>query len=260
MADSLDQITPLILTYNEEANISRTLAGLSWARRIVVIDSFSTDATLPLLAKHSQVEVVQRAFDTHATQWNMGLDLIPEGWVLSMDADYVLTPALQQEIGEAVESADQLRVDGYRIPFLYCVFGRPLHGTVLPPRLALFRRSCGTYLDDGHTQDLRLSGNCAALSSPILHDDRKPLSRWLWAQNRYLKLEVHKLLNASPSQLGTADRLRRHTVLAPFAVLLLCLIWHRGLLDGWRGWFYAFQRMYVETLLSLMLLEARNGG
>ena len=238
MADSLDQITPLILTYNEEANLSRTLAGLSWARRIVVIDSFSTDATLPLLAKHSQVEVVQRAFDTHATQWNMGLDLIPEGWLLSMDADYVLTPALQQEIGEAVESADQLRVDGYRIPFLYCVFGRPLHGTVLPPRLALFRRSCGTYVDDGHTQDLRLSGNCAALSSPILHDD----------------------LNTSPSQLGTADRLRRHTVLAPFAVLLLCLIWHRGLLDGWRGRFYAFQRMYVETLLSLMLLEARNGG
>jgi hypothetical protein len=47
--------------------------------------------------------------------------------------------------------------------------------------------------------------------------------------------------------------------MAPFAVLALCLIWHRGLLDGWRGWFYAFQRMYVETLLSLMLWEARHG-
>jgi glycosyltransferase involved in cell wall biosynthesis len=259
VADSLDQITPLILTYNEEANISRTLAGLSWARRIVVIDSFSTDSTLELLAQHQQVEVVQRVFDTHATQWNMGLDQIPEGWVLTMDADYVLTPSLQQEIGAAVEAADQLRIDGYRIPFRYCVFGKPLHGTVLPPRLALFRRSCGIYVDDGHTQDLRLSGNCAALSSPILHDDRKPLSRWLWAQNRYLKLEVHKLLNTSSSHLGAADRLRRHTVLAPFAVLLLCLIWHRGLLDGWRGWFYAFQRMYVETLLSLMLWEASHG-
>ena len=71
---------------------------------------------------------------------------------------------------------------------------------------------------------------------------------------------MHKQLNTPPSQLGAADRLRRHTVLAPFAVLALCLIWHRGLLDGWRGWFYAFQRMYVETLLSLMLWEARRGG
>ena len=260
VADCLDQITPLLLTYNEEANISRTLAGLRWARRIVVVDSFSTDATLELLTQHPQVEVVQRVFDTHATQWNVGLDLIPHGWVLSLDADYVITPALQQEISAAIACSDRQRIDGYRIPFRFCVFGKPLRGTVLPPRLALFRRACGTYVDDGHTQDLRLSGTCSALSSPILHDDRKPLSRWLWAQNRYLKLEVHKLLTTPPSQLGTADRLRCHTVLAPFAVLLLCLIWHRGLLDGWRGWFYAFQRMYVETLLSLMLWEARHGG
>jgi hypothetical protein len=124
----------------------------------------------------------------------------------------------------------------------------------------LFRRSCGTYVDDGHTQDLCLSGTCSELSCPILHDDRKPLSRWLWAQNRYLNLEVQKLINTAPSQLEAAVRLRRHTLLAPFAVLALCLIWHRGLLDGWCGWFYAFQRMYVETLLSLMLWEGRHGG
>jgi glycosyltransferase involved in cell wall biosynthesis len=260
VADPLDQITPLILTYNEEANISRTLSGLRWARRIVVVDSFSTDATLKLLAQHPQVEVVQRAFDTHATQWNAGLDLIPAGWVLSLDADYVITTALKQEISAAIACSDRQRIDGYRIPFLYCVFGKPLRGTVLPPRLALFRRICGTYVDDGHTQDLHLIGNCCALTTPLLHDDRKPLSRWLWAQNRYLKLEVHKLLNTPPSQLRAADRLRCQTVVAPFAVLLLSLIWHRVLFDGWRGWFYAFQRMYVETLLCLMLWEARHGG
>ncbi|MEB3352761.1 MAG: glycosyltransferase family 2 protein [Cyanobacteriota bacterium] len=260
VAAPLHQITPLILTLNEEANISRALAGLRWARRIVVVDSFSTDATLELLAQHPQVEVVQRTFDTHATQWNAGLDLIPDGWVLSLDADYMITSALQQEIAAAIERADEQRIDAYLIPFRYCVFGRPLRGTVLPPRLALFRRKCGIYVDDGHTQDLRLSGNCTALASPILHDDRKPLSRWLWAQNRYLKLEVHKLLYTPQNQLGAADRLRSNSVLAPFAVLLLCLVWHRGLLDGWRGWFYAFQRMYVETLLILMLWEARHGG
>ena len=259
MPDSLDQITPLLLTYNEEINISRTLAGLRWAQRIVVVDSFSSDATLDLLKEYPQVEVVQRVFDTHASQWNAGLQLISEGWVLSLDADYVLTSVLLRELGSAVEVADYQQIDGYRIPFRYCVFGQPLRGTVLPPRLALFRRNCGKYVDDGHTQDLRLIGTCSSLVSPILHDDRKPLSRWLWAQNRYLKLEVEKLHNVHPNQLGFADTLRRNTILSPFAVLFLCLIWHRGLLDGWRGWFYAFQRMYVEILLSLMLWEARNG-
>lgn len=260
MNEALNQVTPLILTYNEEANIRRTLEGLCWARRIVVVDSFSTDQTLDILAMYPQVEVLQRVFDTHAIQWNFGLEQISDGWVLSLDADYVINSELQKEIGAVMVGEELQKIDGFRIPFRYCVFGKPLHGSVLPSRLALFRRRCGNYIDDGHTQDLHLHGNCSELNSPIYHDDRKPLSRWLWAQNRYLKLEVQKLLKTPSISLGAADRLRRDTVLAPFAVLFLCLIWHRGLLDGWRGWFYAFQRMYVETLLSLMLWEARHGA
>ena len=94
-AAPLDQVTALILTFNEEANISRTLAGLRWARRIVVIDSFSTDATLELLAQCPQVEVVQRAFDSFAEQCNFGLQLIRTPWCLSLDADHRITPAFQ---------------------------------------------------------------------------------------------------------------------------------------------------------------------
>ena len=58
MRDSsdLDQVTPLLLTYNEEPNIARTLAPLHWARRIVVIDSGSTDRTLELIALHPQAK------------------------------------------------------------------------------------------------------------------------------------------------------------------------------------------------------------
>jgi glycosyltransferase involved in cell wall biosynthesis len=254
----LDQITPLILTYNEEANIGRSLHSLTWAKLIVVVDSFSTDRTLEILAQHSKVEVVQRAFDTHANQWNAGLDQIHGGWVLSLDADYLITSELIAELTTAVTIADQESVDGYRIPFRYCVFGKPLRGTVLPPRLALFRQVAGRYFDDGHTQALQLNGRPSELKTVILHDDRKPLSRWLWAQNRYLRLEVSKLQHTPTSELSLADRLRKRHVIAPFAVLLLCLIWQRGLLDGWRGWFYAFQRLYVEILLSLMLWEARH--
>ncbi|WP_396274957.1 glycosyltransferase family 2 protein [Hyphomonas sp.] len=258
MVNPLDQVTPLILTFNEEANISRTLAALTWARRIVVVDSCSTDRTLGILRDVPAVELVIRPFDTHASQWNAGLDLITTGWVLSLDADYIVTPSLLMEMASAIAGAEQLAIHGFRIPFRYCIAGRPLRGTVLPPRIALFCREHAFYRDDGHTQDLQLSGLCSDLRQPIFHDDRKPLSRWLWAQNRYLALEVSKLMGTPLNQLSLADRLRKRHVIAPFAVLILCLIRHGGLFDGWRGWFYAFQRMYVETLLSLMLWEARS--
>ena len=252
----LDQITPLILTYNEEANIARVLERLGWATRIVAIDSGSSDATLSLLAEHPTVTVHQRRFDTHARQWNFGLEQVGTPWVLSLDADYLIPSALVAEMEAALRAPQAETVAGYWLRFRYCVAGRPLRGSILPPRLALFRRGAGHYVDDGHTQRLVLHGASGCLRTPILHDDRKPLSRWLWAQQRYVALEADKLLIAGPGARRLSDRVRRLGVVAPPAVFLLCLL-RGGLLDGWRGWFYALQRLYVETLLALTLLERR---
>ncbi|MCP9849797.1 glycosyltransferase family 2 protein [Cyanobium sp. Morenito 9A2] len=256
MADPLAQLTPLILTYNEEPNIARTLTGLSWAQRIVVIDSGSSDRTLAILAAHPQVEVVHRMFDSFAAQCNFGLTQIHTPWVLSLDADYGLSPALVDEIRAALAGVPA-EMRGFRIPFRYCVDGKPLRGTILPPRLALYRLGSGHYVNDGHAHRYELQGASASLSHPIFHDDRKPLSRWLRSQERYLQQEASKLLSTPHHQLSRADRLRKRHVIAPFAVLFLCLVLKGGLLDGSRGWFYAFQRMYAELLLSLMLWEGR---
>lgn len=257
MAYGLELVTPLILTYNEEANIGRTLAGLCWARRIVVVDSGSTDRTLELLAEHPQVEVVTRPFDNFADQCNFGLGLIDSPWCLSLDADHCVSPAFQAELAQltATAPADLAAV---LTPFRYLVYGRPLRGALLPPRYNLIRPGQGHYVNDGHSHRFQPSGRTIRMHEPLLHDDRKPLSRWLLAQQGYLRQETCKLLSTPRHQLCRNDRLRLRHVIAPFAVLWMCLIWHRGILDGWRGWFYAFQRLYAETLLSLMLWEARR--
>ena len=99
MAESIaETITPLILTYNEAPNLHRTLGQLGWAKRIVVIDSYSTDETLQILNSYPQVQVYQRTFDTAACQDNFGLAQITTEWVLSLDADYVLSDELVEEI------------------------------------------------------------------------------------------------------------------------------------------------------------------
>jgi len=249
----LHHITPLILTYNEAPNIQRILATLAWAKQIIVIDSISTDATINILNHYPNVTVYKRPFDTHATQWNYGIAQVHTPWCLSLDADYQITPELVTEL-QHLQPSDA--IDGYFAPFRYCVFGKPLRGTILPPRQVLFRTTQGSYIDDGHTQLLVVKGQSASLASPILHDDRKPLSHWLWAQNRYTALEVKKLSTTPNHQLGLADKIRKTKILAPFIVFFYCLILKGGILDGWHGWYYAFQRVLVEILLSIHLIEA----
>lgn len=248
----LDSITPLILTYNEDPNLERTLQRLTWAKRIIIIDSHSTDRTVAIARTYPNVELKQRPFDTHAHQWNYGLEHITSEWCLSLDADYVLTDELIAELANLDPASPS---HGYYIPFKYCVFGKPLRHSILPPRQALFRPAKATYIDDGHTQLLQVQGASGQLSAPIHHDDRKPLGRWLWAQDRYMVLEAQKLLDTPASQLSWGDRLRQLKLVAPFIVLAYCLILKGGIFDGWPGWYYALQRMLAEIVLSLRLIE-----
>jgi glycosyltransferase involved in cell wall biosynthesis len=251
----LRSLTPLILTYNEAYNIERTLSQLTWASRIVIVDSYSTDETINILRSHPQVEIWQREFDNHTNQWNYGLAQVKTEWVLALDADYLMTNSLIEELQNLPENVE---VDGYFARFKYCVFGQPLKGTILPPRLVLFKKSNSTYIDDGHTQLLQLSGKSAFLTESIWHDDRKPLTRWLWAQDRYMIIESQKLKQTNSAQLSFGDRIRQQKILAPFIIFIYCLIVKQGLLDGWRGWYYAFQRMLAEIILSIRLIEVEK--
>lgn len=252
MTSIQEKITPLILTYNEAPNIHRTLQSLQWAKTIVVIDSFSTDETLEILYAYPQVQVFQKHFDSFATQCNYGLEKITSEWVLSLDADYVLTDELINEI-QALSVT--IGIESYSIRFKYCIFGKPLRGTLLPPRKVLYKREKAIYKDDGHAHRVCVEGESRMLSAYIHHDDRKPLSRWLWAQDRYMVIEAKKILETPASELSLSDRIRKQKILAPLIILVYCLIIKGGILDGWQGWYYVFQRVLAEILLAIRLFE-----
>src|SRR5262249_47496516 len=132
----IESITPLIITFDEAPNIARTLDKLRWARRIVVVDSGSTDGTLDVLARYPQVALFKRAFDSFADQCNFGLDQVASEWVLSLDADYEMSDHLVEELAN-LSATDEIA--GYRASFVYRIHGRPLRGTLYPPRIVLYR-------------------------------------------------------------------------------------------------------------------------
>src|ERR1039458_5356751 len=209
------QLGGLILTYNEAPNLRRTLERLTWAGEIVILDSFSTDATLAIAREFPQVRVVQRKFDSFAGQCNFGLQQAQTDWVLSLDADYVLTPELVAEIKSL---SPPTGVAGYAVGFRYCVNGHSLRACLYPPRTVLYQRRLANYQNDGHGHRVQVAGKISRLAGYIDHDDRKPLAHWLWAQDRYAILEAAKLAEAMPGELGLPDRIRRKIVLAPSLV------------------------------------------
>jgi len=100
-----------------------------------------------------------------------------------------------------------------------------------------------------------LEGPAALLAGQILHDDRKPLARWLVAQARYMDLEAEKLIATRGKGLRWADRIRKAIVFSPPLVFLYVLIVKRAIFDGRAGLYYAVQRTVAEMILSLQLLQ-----
>jgi hypothetical protein len=175
-------------------------------------------------------------------------------WVLSLDADYELSDELVTELHSLRPDA---ATGGYQAQFVYCVFGRPLRGTLYPPRTVLYRKGKARYQNEGHGHRVVVAGNVLPLAGVIFHDDRKPLARWFTAQQRYACEEAEHLMALDRKALSLADRIRLAAWPAPVAVFMYALILKGCLLDGWPGWYYALQRLFAETMLALELLDRR---
>jgi len=246
-------ITVLIITYNEELNIKRTLDSVSWAKRIIIVDSFSEDATLKIIAEYKQAIVYQSDFVDFASQCNYGITKVESTWVLSIDADYYITEELKKSIETTINKAP--KESAFLAGFKYVIFGKPLKGSVLPDRPILFKKLLATYIRDGHAHKLSVDGDIGKLKGYVHHDDRKPLSSWLKSQDKYSDHEKAKLLSSKYSGLERNDKIRRNLYFAPVIMLFYCLFFKGGIFDGKRGWYYALQRTYFEILLSLRLTE-----
>jgi glycosyltransferase involved in cell wall biosynthesis len=250
-------ITGLVITFNEAPNIRRVLSHLTWLERVIVLDSGSTDETLAICADFKNVEIVHRAFDGFASQCNHGLSLVQSEWCLSIDADYVVPPETAAEMQQAVRDPN---VDGHEAELVYCIRGQRLARAILPPRTVLFRTKCGRYIQDGHAHRLQLDGNVARLEHPVLHDDRKPMKRWLSSQDTYATQEAEKLRSTPWDELAFSDRVRRLVVVAPWLVPAYYLVARQGLRDGWAGLDYAAQRAIAELVLAIKLIEREHAS
>lgn len=183
-------LTVLILTQNEEKNIVRCIRSVKRiAKRILVVDSGSTDRTIELARKNGAEVVLHSPFVNYATQFNWGLDHtnIDTKWILRLDADEQVTCELAQEIENALEEHDQDDVNGFEVKCRIIFMGRWIrHGGTYPliiPRL--FRRGFGRVEMRKMDEHTLIQGKVLRFQNDLVHYDFKGLHEWIDKHNKY---------------------------------------------------------------------------
>ena len=249
---SLGKITPIVLTLDEAPNIGRTLATLSWARRVVVVDSGSKDRTKDVASSFPNVAWFEHPFDDHGQQWAYAAHqtVVDTPFILALDADMPVPADLREELAALMERED---LAGAVIPFRYCIAGHPLWGSVYPAQLRLVDVNRTTFGQVGHKHMFQAQGPIAVCRARLLHDDRKPLERFMASQLSYSTLEAKRLV--SSGRPGLKTWLRLHLPGWPALVCLLAYVRAGGPLCGAAARRYALERLLFEVALRCRLID-----
>lgn len=244
-----------VITLSEEANLRECLEGVRWAEEIVVVDALSTDRTVAIAREYTD-RVFQNPWPGHRQQKNFALERATHDWVLSLDADERVSPALRREIEEALAHPE--RAEGYTIPRQNMFLGRWMrHGGWSPDRvLRLFRRSHGRFGGINPHDRVEVRGRVAPLREPLLHFTYRSLSQYVDKQYRYACIAAEERLKAGRGARAGLPTLAARPILKFLEVYLL----KRGFLDGTYGLLTATFAAYFAFVKYARLWELTRMG
>lgn len=222
------KLSATIITRNEARDLPACLASLAFCDEIVVVDSGSSDATLAIAEAHGCRVLVRTDWIGFGAQKQRALDAATGDWVLSIDADERIPPALATEIRAAIERDGAA---GYRINRLNSFLGKPLrHGGWYPDRhLRLVRRDAARFTPDLVHESLVVEGEVGDLAHDMPHLSYRDLDEVLDKQRRYA-LSGAEQRRATGRKGGLGKAIQR----AAGTFLRLYII-KRGFLDGREG-------------------------
>ncbi|MCY4437574.1 MAG: glycosyltransferase [Chloroflexi bacterium] len=243
-------ITAAVLTRNVEAEIDACLATLTWADSIVVVDDFSTDDT-PAICERFGARVFERKLDSLAIQRNFALKHVQSPWVLFVDSDERVPPALAEEIRMAV--SDEAIV-GYWIPRKNLFGNRWMRYAGWGPdhQLRLFRVDKGRYNPTHYTHEVALlTGPDERLNEQLIHFNFRSVRHFVAKQHFHARLEARRFWL-------DGQRVRwRNYILQPLRAFNRRYFTWRGYADGWLGFALSAAMVYFEwrTYRNLAALE-----
>jgi glycosyltransferase involved in cell wall biosynthesis len=264
----------LILTHNEAHNVARCLDSLPPGCDAVVLDSGSTDGTLDIVRRYS-VRLAERPFDSFAGQRNWAVDSLDfrHDWILHLDADECLTPALRDEL-EAVTTRDEH--SAYLLANRLFFMGRWIrHASMYPHYQArLLKRGEARFGQVGHGQILaEARRGVATMREPYDHHNfSRGVTDWVTRHNKYSSDEARRIVYGSAhgprpaapaAGSGRESRQQRLKWLAdripgrPLVRFIYLYVLRLGFLDGRPGFDYCLLMAFYDFLTRLKARELR---
>ncbi len=233
MNDNRPKISALLPTFNNESSIRPTLESVKWVDEILVVDSFSTDATLET-AREYGARIIQHEYIQSAKQKNWAIPQCTHEWVLQMDTDEILEEGAREEIQSVVGQANR-DIHAFRIPRKNHILGVWVAVANLYPdyQERLFRRDFGRFEEKEVHAHILVPGRTGTLQHHILHYGMRTISNQLRNLDRYSRYQADELKKA-----GKKFRWH-HLVVRPFAIFGYYFFWKRGFFAGYRGFLSA---------------------
>ncbi len=247
-------VSLVVIAQNEAAHIVDCLRSAAFCQDALVLDGGSTDAT-PALAAAEGARVEYRAFDGFVSQRNAALARARFDWVLVLDADERVSPALGAEI-LALFACGEPPCNGYSMPRLSWHLGRWIRGGGWYPdrKLRLFRRSLGGSTGVEPHDKLRVTGPVGELRGDLLHYPYKDLAQHRARMDRYTTIAAERMYAH-----GRPFATLRMLVMPPL-VFLRSYVLRRGLRDGRAGLILAGMEARYEWLRYRKLRALRRAA
>lgn len=249
----MEKLTVIIPVYNEVDTVEAALLSVDFADHILIVDSHSTDGTIELAGKYTDV-ILKRSFDSHSSQKNWAIEQAETEWILILDADERVTPGLKQEILQILANPPS-EISGFWIYRDNHFMGKKVNysGWQNDKVLRLFKKSECRYNTKRVHEEIVTEGKVAFLQNRIEHYTYKSLDNYIAKLNRYAYWQA---LDYD----GQTNRLTPyHFVVKPGWRFFKHYVIQQGFRDGVVGFTISFLQSYAILMRYIKLWLYRRG-
>lgn len=249
-AHNRQKITVIIPCHNEESNIAACLESVQWADEILVVDSYSNDATLEIARRYTD-RILQHEYINYAAQNTWAIPQASHEWVLIVDCDERVDSSLRDEILKLLRGKPQK--EGYWMYRDNYLFDKLVKhsGWGRDRVLRLVRRDAARYAEKRVHAEIKIQ-DPGKLHGRLTHYSVTDISSWVNKINRYSSWKAQDKCERGVS------RPFLHLLFRPPIRFAKDFILRRGFLDGWRGFLIASMSAFAELIMSAKLIQGKT--